>query len=107
MRTVTTADASAHGPRRVGAAWRDGAYAAVRRWAVPKVSDEHKDAVRRRIFLQGTDAHHYKFSSAVLEDYFHVSPAWRNRLLACGTQFLPRGNGNSPLVDRIRGALAG
>lgn len=64
------------------------------------------DAVRRRIFLQGTDAHHYKFSSAVLEDFFHVSPAWRNQLLASGTQYLP-GESKNPLADRIRAALAG
>ena len=32
---------------------------------------------RRLVFLKGTDAHDYKFSSAVLEDYAHVSPAWR------------------------------
>lgn len=62
------------------------------------------DAVRRRIFLKGTDAHHYKFSSAVLEDYFHVSPEWRTRLLACGPQYLPSGEDN-PLVERIRQAL--
>ena len=62
------------------------------------------DSVRRRIFLNGTDAHHYKFSSAVLEDFFHVSPTWRNQLLACGTQYLP-GSGENSLVDRIRDAL--
>lgn len=60
--------------------------------------------VRRRIFLKGTDAHHYKFSSAVLEDYFQVSPVWRGRLLACAPQYLPSGK-NNPLVERIRQAL--
>jgi hypothetical protein len=62
--------------------------------------------VRRRIFLKGTDAHHYKFSSAVLEDFFHVSPEWRSRLLACSSQYLPSGKDN-PLVQRVRVALAG
>lgn len=62
------------------------------------------DEVRRRIFLKGTDAHHYKFSSAVLEDYFHLSPDWRGRLLACSPQYLPSGKDN-PLVRRIREAL--
>ena len=37
---------------------------------------------RRLIFAKGTDSHDYKFSSAVLEDYYHVSPAWRPRFLA-------------------------
>ncbi len=62
------------------------------------------DEVRRRIFLKGTDAHHYKFSAAVLEDYFQVSPEWRGRFLACSTQYLPSGRDN-PLVGRIRAAL--
>ena len=37
------------------------------------------------IFLKGRDSHDYKFSSAVLEDYYHVSPEWRNRFLAGST----------------------
>jgi hypothetical protein len=40
------------------------------------------DAARLLIFQKGTDSHDYKFSSAVLEDFYHVSPAWRNRCLA-------------------------
>ena len=32
------------------------------------------DAARRLIFLKGTNAHDYKFSSAVLEDYERLSP---------------------------------
>ena len=31
-------------------------------------------AARRLVFLKGDDAHDYKFSSAVLEDYYNVSP---------------------------------
>jgi hypothetical protein len=60
--------------------------------------------VRRRIFLKGTDAHHYKFSSAVLEDFYQVSPDWRARLLASSTQYLPSGRDN-PLVERVRQAF--
>jgi hypothetical protein len=37
---------------------------------------------RQLIFLKGNDSHDYKYSSAVLEDYFHLSPAWRDRYLA-------------------------
>src|SRR5262249_15391565 len=40
------------------------------------------NAARRLIFLKGKDSHDYKFSSAVLEDYAHVSPAVRDRFLA-------------------------
>lgn len=40
------------------------------------------DAARLLIFQKGTDSHDYKFSSAVLEDFYHVSPAWRHRCLA-------------------------
>ncbi|HSI61982.1 MAG TPA: twin-arginine translocation signal domain-containing protein, partial [Candidatus Saccharimonadia bacterium] len=38
------------------------------------------DAARRLIFLKGTNSHDYKFSSAVLEDYEHLAPPWRDRL---------------------------
>jgi hypothetical protein len=63
-------------------------------------------AARRLIFLKGTDAHDYKFSSAALEDYYHVSPAWRNHYLAT-SMFNLRGSGHkdNPLVERARAAL--
>jgi hypothetical protein len=65
------------------------------------------DAARRLVFLKGNNAHDYKFSSAVLEDYDHVSPQWRNRFLATSV-FNLRGS-ESPdngLVNRIRQAIA-
>ena len=40
------------------------------------------DTARRLIFLKGSNSHDYKFSSAVLEDYAHLSPPWRDRVLA-------------------------
>ncbi|MGH9847268.1 MAG: twin-arginine translocation signal domain-containing protein [Blastocatellia bacterium] len=63
-------------------------------------------AARRLIFLKGTNAHDYKFSSAVLEDYSHVSPKWRDRYLAASV-FNLRGSGgpDNGLVKRTRGAL--
>ena len=71
---------------------------------------EHElaNAARRVLFLKGSDAHDYKFSSAVLEDYDHVSAAWRNRFLAMSV-FNLKGSGHpdSDLVDRTRAALAG
>jgi hypothetical protein len=64
------------------------------------------DAARRLIFLKGNNSHDYKFSSAVLEDYFHVSPAWRDRFLASSV-FNLRGSGgpDNELVKRTRAAL--
>jgi hypothetical protein len=60
-------------------------------------------AARRLVFLKGNDAHDYKFSSAVLEDYYHVSPEWRDRFLASSLFYLPAsGAPDTPLVGRIR-----
>jgi len=49
-----------------------------------------------------------KFSSAVLEDYDHVSPRWRDRFLAASV-FDLRGSGDADneLVKCTRAALAG
>ena len=64
------------------------------------------DAAQRLIFLKGTDSHDYKFSSAVLEDYFHLSPGVRDRFLAASLFWL-KGSGlpDNPLVARTRAAL--
>jgi hypothetical protein len=63
-------------------------------------------AARRLIFVRGTDSHDYKFSSAALEDYYHVTPAWRDRYLA-GCMFWLKGAGgaDTPLYRRTRAAL--
>jgi hypothetical protein len=64
------------------------------------------DAARRLVFLKGNDAHDYKFSSAVLEDYYNVSPAWRDRYLASSLLLLPgSGDRDNKLVNRTRAAL--
>ena len=64
------------------------------------------DTARRLIFLKGTNAHDYKFSSAALEDYQHVSAPLRARFLAAST-FLLKGSraADSDLPKRIRAAL--
>jgi hypothetical protein len=64
------------------------------------------DAARVLVFLKGNDAHDYKFSSALLEDYYHVSADWRNRYLAAG-MFQLRGSAgpDNQLVKRTRAAL--
>ena len=65
------------------------------------------DAARVLIFLKGSNAHDYKFSSAVLEDYRHVSPRYRGQFLASSVYNL-RGSGgpDNGLVQRTRAALA-
>ena len=67
---------------------------------------EFIDAARRLIFLKGDNAHDYKFSAAVLEDYAHISPAWRDRYLAASV-FNLHGSGDKDngLVKRTREAL--
>jgi hypothetical protein len=65
------------------------------------------DEARRLVFRKGRDAHDYKYSSAVLEDYAEVSPALRNQFLALSIFNLPGSGGpDNGLVDRIRSALA-
>ncbi|MBI4585272.1 MAG: hypothetical protein HY717_14760 [Planctomycetes bacterium] len=66
------------------------------------------NAARVLVFLKGNDAHDYKFSSAVLEDYYHVSPALRNRFLASSFSLLPGSREpDNRLVQRTREALKG
>ncbi len=65
------------------------------------------DRARTLIFLKGNDSHDYKFSSAVLEDYAHVSRPWRDRFLATSVFNLTgAGERDNPLVERTRAALA-
>lgn len=66
------------------------------------------DASRQVLFLKGRDAHDYKFSSAVMEDYNHVSAGWRDRFLATAV-FNLKGSGHADnnLVARSRSALEG
>jgi hypothetical protein len=64
------------------------------------------DAARLLIFLKGNDSHDYKFSSAVFEDFEHVSPVWRHRYLA-NSMFILRGpkDKENGIVQRTREAL--
>jgi hypothetical protein len=64
------------------------------------------EAARRMVFLKGGDSHDYKFSSAVLEDYYHVSPPWRDRYLAASSfNLCGSGGPDNDLVQRTRAAL--
>ena len=70
-------------------------------------SVEFIDNARRLLFSKGRDAHDYKFCSAVLEDFTHVSPAWRNAFLAMSV-FNLKGSGHpdSNLLERAQAALS-
>jgi len=64
------------------------------------------DAAQRLIYLKGNDSHDYKFSSAALEDYFHLSPAVRDRFLAASVFYLKGSRApDTDLSKRIRAAL--
>jgi hypothetical protein len=78
--------------------------------AYARANPEPHDFINRArtlIFMKGRDTHDYKFSSAVLEDYLNVSPAWRDRFLATSV-FNLKGTGtdDNPLIKRTRAALA-
>ena len=64
------------------------------------------DNARRMLFLKGNNAHDYKFTSAVLEDFYQISPGLRESFLAASVYNL-RGSGerDNPLVQRTRAAL--
>jgi len=64
-------------------------------------------AAERLIFSKGHDSHDYKFSSAALEDYYHVSAPWRARY-AASSMFNLKGTGDrdNNLIERTRAALA-
>jgi hypothetical protein len=63
-------------------------------------------AARQHIFAKGTDSHDYKFSSAALEDFYHISPEWRGRYLASSMFWLKgTGGADSPVLQRTRQAL--
>jgi hypothetical protein len=64
------------------------------------------DDARTLVFLKGNDAHDYKFSSAVLEDFWHVDAAYRARYLAAtAVQLCGADTPDNPLVARTRAAL--
>ncbi len=73
----------------------------------PTQAEPLMSAARRLIFAKGTDSHDYKFSSAVLEDYYAVAPTLRPRFLAA-SMFNLKGSGDrdNALIKRARAALA-
>ncbi len=64
------------------------------------------DHAQRLIYLKGRNSHDYKYSSAIIEDFRHVSPPYRNRFLAASVHWLKGSSlDDSPLVARSRAAL--
>src|SRR4029077_348979 len=62
---------------------------------------------RRLIFTKGNDSHDYKYSSATLEDYFHVYPRYRSVSLAMSLfQLRNAKHPDNDLIKRARAALA-
>ena len=83
---------------------RDKLLAARKALAWLNASGEAKPfiaAAQRLIYLKGTDSHDYKFSSAVLEDYSHLSPKLRDRFLAASVFWL-KGSGAPTAACRPR-----
>ncbi|MBX7075632.1 MAG: hypothetical protein K1X71_21025 [Pirellulales bacterium] len=66
------------------------------------------DRAQLLVFFKGSNSHDYKYSSAVLEDWEHVSPQYRNQYLAaCMYQLRGSGGPDNKLVERTRAAFAG
>ncbi|MDP1559869.1 MAG: hypothetical protein Q8M16_00550 [Pirellulaceae bacterium] len=61
---------------------------------------------RALIFLKGDDSHDYKYSSAVLEDYFNIGATWRDRYFSAALfKMRHAGEGTTGLIQRIQQAL--
>lgn len=70
-------------------------------------ADEFMGSARRLLFVKGRDAHDYKFASAVLEDYGHISREWRDQFLSLSVFNLKgSGHADSGLVERTKSAFA-
>ena len=96
----------------IGPRSADRLIAARKTLALLEAKNAHPQALmtagRRLIFSKGRDSHDYKFSSAALEDFYHVTPAWRDRYLAT-SMFNLHGSSDpdNGLVKRTRAALQG
>jgi hypothetical protein len=73
----------------------------------PQQMPELMTAARRLIFSKGRDSHDYKFSSAALEDYYHLTDAWRPYYAAASMYNLHgTGDRDNGLMERTKAALA-
>lgn len=88
----------------------DRHLAARRIFALCQRDPEHAKAfianARRLLYMKGKNAHDYKFTSAVLEDYYQISPGLREAFMAASV-FNLRGSQepDNKLVERSRAAL--
>ncbi|BBO30486.1 hypothetical protein [Lacipirellula parvula] len=90
----------------LGADRSRGAQLMLTRLSATGDANEVINASRVLTFLKGNDAHDYKFSSAVLEDYYNVSPAWRDRYLASNAFNLNTATEpDNDLVEQTRAAF--
>jgi hypothetical protein len=114
--TLEKADLKSQGPEAIEEIFtdvsKDRLTAARKTLALLEVKNAQPQALmtagRRLIFNKGRDSHDYKFSSAALEDYFHATPAWRDRYLAT-SMFNLHGSQDpdNGLIKRTRAALQG
>ena len=66
------------------------------------------ERIRELVALKGNGTHDFKFTSAALESFNHLSEAWRARYLACGAMhFSGPDERDHAVVQRTRTALAG
>ena len=63
-----------------------------------------RTAVAQSITNKNSDPHHYKYASAILEDYGRVSPIWRPHILATSVYYRP--GDSTPDSDVTRNARA-
>jgi hypothetical protein len=67
---------------------------------------ELMSAAKRIIFVKGNDAHDYKYSGAVMEDYFNISPSFRAQYMAHSLFYLKgSGDKDNTVIERTRAAL--
>lgn len=63
-------------------------------------------AARRLVVLKATDAHHYKYSTSILETLGTVSEPWRPQVLATAMYYLSGSTqADSPVIERAREAF--
>lgn len=61
---------------------------------------------RHLILTKGTDAHHYKYLSSIMEDYHLVNKAYRPHMLAASVYYICGSTlPDSPVMERAREAL--
>ncbi len=72
----------------------------------PNRARDFIDRARQMVFVKGTDSHDYKFSSAIMEDCFHLSLAMRPKYLAmCVFKLNGPSQPDTPLLPRLRACL--